>query len=123
MSKPGRKQNRTITLDFSEWELGDWPEDLWESVEFRKHKYSLDIEISSTLMREAARKIGQEAVEAWLTGASFWFSTKGLEVVDDFDNVELVVAWEDIWFRSKTDLDWVQAQLDKRRAELKEEEK
>lgn len=112
---------RMVVLDFSDWELADWPEDLWKAVEVTKTDFAITIEINTSIMEAVTRKIIKEGIETYLNDATFWFSEKGLEIADINCETEFVVPWDDVLFRSDAMLDQIEQEIRKRREELREE--
>jgi hypothetical protein len=111
-----------VTLDLSDWELAEWPEELWKAVEVTKNDYAINIEINASIMETAARKIIKQGIETYLNDATFWFSEKGLEVADMNCETEFVVPWDNVLFRTEAMLNQVEKMLAARRQELKDEE-
>ena len=71
-----------IKVDSSEWDLGEWPGQLYKSLEIEKTSLGVDICISPSAFDVAARKIAEQAVKDFFEDKYLLLDEKGLRFSD-----------------------------------------
>ena len=124
--KKPRKRTARIKVDLSEWEWGEWPDQLWECVTVEKHKYmqGLDIELNlnPAMFEKAAAKIAKEAIETYVNDASWSISKKGLVVRDNQYNHEFTIPMGQLYLTDPEAAEKLQALINKTLAEWRRAE-
>lgn len=120
-TKKGISLKGKIKIDLSEWELGNWPDDISKIVRVDiEGDGSINIEISGDIFTETARKIAQEAVEAFFEEEIYFIaSSKGL-IIESHDGKKTTVPWGDLMLgqvrpplpAAVAALKWIEAELD-----------
>jgi hypothetical protein len=91
--KKSAKLRLRLEVDTSEWETGDWPDDLEEAlnVTVDEAPASVTFEIDSERWERAAQKIAREAIEVFFDVGMYVELTKnGVRLLTDMDDVILI---------------------------------
>lgn len=87
----------TIKVDLSEWELGEWPEEIGKNrLIVEQHDTGLNISFDfEVAFHNIARKIVTEAIETFFNGEVLHtFTTQGLEISSEELKQKIVVPWD-----------------------------
>lgn len=102
-------KRRLIKIDLSEWELGNWPEELLGAISFEKRYGSIDISIDDKIFQPLIRKIIHEAISTYLEDACFELTEEGLQIQEGNNyTTEAVIAWDDMHLKTAATLGKIQ---------------
>jgi hypothetical protein len=98
MARKPHLRERKITVDMSEWELGDWPEKIEEAITIDRIGGKLIIKIGDKQFEDAAREIAEDAVKAFFEQELFFHCMAAGIVQSDLEGTTtLMIPWNDIW--------------------------
>jgi hypothetical protein len=114
-----RVQRLGIIVDTRDWELGDWPDRIMETVEIDKSVAGIAItfDMGGEPFAKLAQKIASEAIEAFFDSVYVHATSEGLTFSDDSDHTkqEHSLPFGSIWIRDLRTFDaireWMREEL------------
>jgi hypothetical protein len=91
-------RGRKITIDMSEWELGDWPERIEDAIVFDRVGGTINIKIGDKQFDDAAREIAEDAIVAFFEEDLFFHCMhEGIQISDIDGSIRHLIPWSHIW--------------------------
>jgi len=123
MAKRATKRKKKVRVNLSNWEWGDWPDDLEKGISVNIEKdgnsFEISIDLKPEVLERAVRKIATEVIEVFFKepfGLDMSVCEEGISISSPEMNQEVIVPWSKIYLGTESNLaaleEWKKEQIE-----------